>query len=216
MNSPPTAPKRLAIAMQRQLDADLFREHFLLSGRLNVVLSTTDLEDFEGFCRREAVCVALVDLGFPGHSALDVSRRLLARQAIPRFLFLDRQFTPFRAELVQSAHGAYCSRSISLNALSRFVERLSEDRAIGRNEMESLLNHEGQWRVDGFHEVKLSNREIEMWTLIGEGLRIADCAKKLGIAKSTADNHKWRLMKKLKVNKSVALARLAVQVGLVD
>ena len=216
MNSPTLQPKSLAIVMQRQLDADLFQEHFQRSGSLRVVLATSDLESFEGFCRIEAVSVALLDLGFPGQSALEVSQRLLARQTIPRFLFLDRQFTPFRAELVQGAHGAYCSRSISLNELSRFVDRLADDRSISRSEMQMLLNHERQWRIDGFHELNLSNRELEMWTLIGEGLRIVDCAAKLGIAKSTADNHKWRLMKKLKVKKSVDLARLAVKVGLVD
>ena len=202
--------------MQKQLDAELFREHFVLSGALRVSLATSNLETFENFCKQEPVYVALVDLAFPGRSALDVSRRLHGRQAIPKFLFLDRQFAPFRAELVQAAHGAYCSRSISLRDLSRFVELLARDDSASHSEMQALLDHDNQWRIDGFHELKLSNREIEMWTLIGEGFTIANCAQKLGIAKSTADNHKWRLMRKLNVNKSVDLARLAAKVGLVD
>lgn len=62
----------------------------------------------------------------------------------------------------------------------------------------------------------ITAREREVWRLIATGATVRDIARHLGLAESTVDSHKSRLMRKLGVHKSVELVRLAVRLGLVD
>ena len=52
-----------------------------------------------------------------------------------------------------------------------------------------------------------------MLRLIALGRSVRDCAHILDLARSTVDNHKSRLMKKLGLRKSQDLTRLAIREG---
>ncbi|HEY5313151.1 MAG TPA: LuxR C-terminal-related transcriptional regulator, partial [Pirellulales bacterium] len=61
---------------------------------------------------------------------------------------------------------------------------------------------------------QLTRREFDVLLHIAQGYTVKQCAEALGISPSTADNHKSRLMRKLRVHKTVDLARLALRCGL--
>lgn len=61
---------------------------------------------------------------------------------------------------------------------------------------------------------ELTPREFEISMLIAEGYSATQCAKKLGLAKSTVDNFKWRAMKKLGVHRAAEMSRMAREEGL--
>ena len=61
---------------------------------------------------------------------------------------------------------------------------------------------------------QLTRREVDVLLHIAQGYTVKQCAQALGISPSTADNHKSRLMRKLRVHKTVDLARLALRCGL--
>lgn len=61
----------------------------------------------------------------------------------------------------------------------------------------------------------LTPREREVMTYLSLGYTVKQAASTLGLRPSTVDNHKTRLMKKLKVHKTVELTRLAFRFGLV-
>lgn len=65
----------------------------------------------------------------------------------------------------------------------------------------------------GLHS--LTVRETEVLTYLAQGLTGKQCSALLGISPSTVDNHKSRIMRKLKVRKTVELTRLALREGLV-
>lgn len=60
----------------------------------------------------------------------------------------------------------------------------------------------------------LTRREQQVLEQIAGGASVRECAEALGIAESTVDNHKSRLMKKLGVRKSSELVRFAFRVGI--
>jgi len=206
----------LVIAMRKQLDVDLLREHFLLSESLRMRLATVDLSEVQEFCTSKTVSLAILDIGFPNRSACSIGNELLVAGKIRKLLLIDGQYNPLRAELAQSAKAAYCSRSIGLKKFTEYVESLAYDYSLEPSRVKELVNHDNQLRIDCPHSSQLTKRELEVWTLIAEGLSVPNCAARLGIAISTADNHKFRLMKKLDIHKSTDLTRLAVKAGIVD
>jgi len=206
----------LVIAMRKQLDVELLREHFLLSKSLRVRLATIDLEEVQEFCSNKSVSLLIIDFGFPNRSACDIGNELLVAGKTRRLLLTDGQYNPLRAELARSTQAAYCSRSISLKNFTEYVESLAYEYSLEPSLEKELVNHDNQLRTDCPHSLRLTKRELEVWTLIAEGLSVPNCATQLGIAISTVDNHKSRLMKKLDIHKSIDLTRLAIKSGIVE
>lgn len=206
----------LVIAMRKQLDVELLQEHFLLSESLKVRLATIDLAEVQEFCTNKTVSLAVLDIGFPNRSAYSIGNELLVAGKIRKLLLIDGQYNPLRAELAQSTQASYCSKSIGLKNFTKYVESLAYSYPLELSQVEELVNYNNQLRIDCPHSSRLTKREVEVWTLIAEGLSVSNCAKQLGIAESTADNHKARLMKKLGIHKSVELTLLAIKSGIVD
>jgi DNA-binding NarL/FixJ family response regulator len=62
----------------------------------------------------------------------------------------------------------------------------------------------------------LSPRELEVSMLLTQGMRQEDIARRLSQSAKTDNTHKTRLFEKLRIQDSIALARLAGQYGLAD
>lgn len=64
--------------------------------------------------------------------------------------------------------------------------------------------------------VVLSNREIEVLTLISEGLTNVQIANKLFLSSHTVNTHRKNIMQKLRVNNTAAMVMYAVKSGFVS
>ncbi len=64
--------------------------------------------------------------------------------------------------------------------------------------------------------VSLTRRELEVMIHLVAGCTVGETADQLGIARTTVDNHKTRLMRKVDVHSSVELTRYAIREGLID
>ena len=62
-------------------------------------------------------------------------------------------------------------------------------------------------------KIRLTPREEQLLRLVSLGCSVKEVAAILGVAPSTADNHKARLMAKLGTDRVVLVTRLAVQYG---
>jgi len=62
----------------------------------------------------------------------------------------------------------------------------------------------------------LSDREIEVLTLITEEMTSKEIAQQLGLSVKTIERHRHNIMKKLKQKNTVALVKYAIRAGLVD
>ena len=58
----------------------------------------------------------------------------------------------------------------------------------------------------------LSNREMDVFRLVGEGLNTSHIGKKLNISKNTVDTHRINIRKKMEIPNAKALDRLAYEI----
>ncbi len=65
-------------------------------------------------------------------------------------------------------------------------------------------------------EVSLTPRQLEILTLLGQGLPMKKVASRLEITPRTVAFHKYRIMKRFGVDSSAGLVRLAIQHGLIS
>jgi DNA-binding NarL/FixJ family response regulator len=63
--------------------------------------------------------------------------------------------------------------------------------------------------------LKLTGRQVEVLTLVAEGHRTREIAKRLRLSVKTVESHRGEIMKRLKMHDVVSLVRYAMRVGLV-
>ncbi len=59
----------------------------------------------------------------------------------------------------------------------------------------------------------LSRREFVALRLLAEGCTITECAQKMQVCNTTVENHKYRIMKKLKIHRAHELVLLGARLG---
>ena len=62
---------------------------------------------------------------------------------------------------------------------------------------------------------KLTGRQVEVLTLVAEGHRTREIAKRLSLSVKTVESHRGEIMKRLSMHDVVSLVRYAMRVGLV-
>ena len=202
--------------MRKRLDAELLHEHFSRSSQFQVDLSTTNLNELEHYFTKNTVMLAILDSNYPGRMAFDIGCRGREAGSAQHLVMVDEYYNPRRAKLAESMRAAYCTKNSGLQQLSYCTDLLANNPQIEPNQVSGLIDVDYQSSVDFLGSVRLTPREIEVWTLLAEGNTVKDCAEELGLSIHTAENHKWRLMKKLNVHRTTLLVHLAIRHGLVE
>ena len=169
-------------------------------------------------CEHTAVDVLVMDVRMPVMDGIEATRLLVERAGTPNILIL----TTFNTDqLVLDAVAAGACGFLLKDAEPDIV--LSGIRAIHRGEavvspqaapaLLDALRHE-RTNARGTAIDALTNREIEVLRLVGQGLTNAEIAAHLVIAQTTVKTHVGSLLAKLGARDRVALAILAHTVGL--
>jgi DNA-binding NarL/FixJ family response regulator len=135
-------------------------------------------------------------------------------------LVLDRRPLETRlAELLPERAASYLSRTAGSTALAAALAQILDhnqrvvDPALAGHVRQTPRGDKLSSAMAG-SAVRVSPREREVWKLLAQGRSVGECAKLLGLARSTIDNHKSRLMRKLGVHKAAELGRRAITDGL--
>lgn len=150
--------------------------------------------------------VVLCDLAIPGLSGLEVIKRLQDADAPPRVVVLSMYHDPVwvKRALDAGANG-YLLKG------SGVKDVLDAVRAVAAGE--DYLSPGAKRAADAD---PLTDREREVLTLIAQGHTSKEIGAILDISSRTAEHHRARIMKKLKIGDVAGLTRYAIRTGLVD
>ena len=145
--------------------------------------------------------IVIVDLGLPGMSGLDLIKNLLNREQTPRILVISMYDESIYAERVLRAGAkGYLMKKESaekvITALRRvregklYVSDIIADKIINRISVKD--QPPGRSPID-----LLSDRELQIFQLIGKGLKSGEIAKQLSLSVKTIESHREQLKMKL-------------------
>jgi len=154
--------------------------------------------------------VVVLDINLDGSSGLELLRRLKAENVAQRIVMFTMHSEPsYAMRALKAGAAGYVSKSAEAGELVTAVKKIaSGDRYLDRS-MASELVFSSAMSEDPLH--KLSNREVEILRLLGEGKSLAEIAATFGIAYKTVANSCSRLKEKLGVERTADLIRLSVQ-----
>lgn len=162
--------------------------------------------------------VLVVDLMMPGLGGLEVTRRVRAMAEPPHVVVLSMHADEiYVLDALRSGAAAYVLKDNDTAELitavrvvtlgQRYLSPPLSERAI-----DSYVRQSNPTPLDAFE--LLTAREREVLLLAAEGLTNAAIAARLSISPRTAETHRANLMRKLDLHNQAALARFAIQRGL--
>jgi len=212
---------RLMLLLSTSLDCESMTA--LLSRRrgLELVGATPDLDFGLACCRQLRPKLLILDPKVH-EQAIDSAVATVRSGYVRHVMVLDDRVHEGRlAELLPMPGVSYMTRLAGADSLYAAVIKSAMcsvrvfDPAIDHRVQRTsrglrLEQHRGQPSVAG-----LTNRERQVMLLLAQGQSVRDCAQQMQLAVSTIDNHKSRLMKKLRIHKAAELTHIAIRDGLI-
>jgi DNA-binding NarL/FixJ family response regulator len=159
--------------------------------------------------------VVVVDVQLKKADGLDLVKRIKARDGAARILVWSVYPDKLYAKRALNAGAlGYINKAYSTSQIVEAIRRVREGKVYVSEEMAELLLHHA---VGGAESVRqspietLSDRELEVFRLIGQGLSPAQLAAELHISRHTIDTHKQRIKEKLGLATASELTQAAVR-----
>jgi two-component system, NarL family, nitrate/nitrite response regulator NarL len=162
--------------------------------------------------------VLLTDIVMPGMTGLEVAEVLHQEMPEIRVVLLSMYANPsFVLRCRQSGAHGYVLKQADADEVIKAIESVNAGHSyfspyVARMALEQLVPGNRQGPALG----ALTDREREVLTGIGEGLRDKDIARRLNMGVRTVETHRMRLTRKLNIYSIAGLTRFAIANGLVN
>ncbi|WP_321395965.1 response regulator transcription factor [Emcibacter sp.] len=182
------------------------------------VTEATDMRRAIAVAVQETFDLALIDLGLPDGSGLEVLRYLKLRRSdtlcvITTAMGDDAHIV---AALAAGAQG-YLLKDQPPDMISRQLKQLSEEiPALSPSIARRIMEHFRLTGPSAQPEGRLTARELDVLALIGKGLRNSDVARSLELAESTVASHIKAVYRKLGISSRAEASWHATQLGLLS
>ena len=173
------------------------------------------------YLEKEGADIAIIDISMPGLTGIEVTRYLNSVKPelkIKEFSAMSDEHTVM--DVLKSGAKGFIAKDDVRDELIKAVEVVSggEDyisESVSRSLLFKLINKEKEGRVTDKALEVLSDREIEVLTLLAEGLSYKEAGEKLCISARTVETHKTNIMSKLELRTMVDLIKYALRNGII-
>ncbi len=159
--------------------------------------------------------IVIVDLTLPDRHGLELIRDILALRPATRCIVLSMHDETLYAErALRAGARGYVMKETAAETLITAIQRVISgaiyvSEAMSSRMLEQVAGQRGKSGVSGV--ARLSDRELEVLEMIGQGTATKVIAEKLGISARTVEAHRAHMKEKLGISDGAALVRYAVQ-----
>jgi DNA-binding NarL/FixJ family response regulator len=167
---------------------------------------------------KEIECDLLIlDLNMPEKNGLDLLPDI--KESKPGLVILILSMYPedsFAYRTFKSGASGYISKGSSAEELIKAIRMVSAGRKyVSQDFAETIVENINQSDQKPLHE-NLSNREFQIFCLLGKGRTTAKIANELCISTSTVNTYRQRIMDKMNMNSVGELIRYALKNNLIE
>lgn len=157
----------------------------------------------------------ILDIGLEKMDGLSVLKRIVREKLDTRVLVYTSQMKEtFATRCFQGGASGFVSKSEPISQLIKAIETIADGYVLfPRDAMPLISNAAGPGAPGDL--ANLTDREMQVLTLLAEGFSNRDIAQKLNLSSKTVSGHKVNLLMKLGVTSVVELASIAKQHNLI-
>ncbi|MGA2619016.1 MAG: response regulator transcription factor [Thermoguttaceae bacterium] len=158
--------------------------------------------------------VALIDISLPGETGIGVIESIKGRWPAVKMLAVsthDEQ--TFAGRVLRAGAMGYISKREPLPKIIEAIRRVLQGEVYLSPQMSTNLLYQAAVGrpLDGDPVQALSNRELQVFQLIGEGISTVQIAERLEVSPKTIESHRKVIKTKLNLRTSAQLSRRAFQ-----
>jgi DNA-binding NarL/FixJ family response regulator len=207
---------RILLADDHSLVRQALRRAIEAMGDLTVVgEASTGIEAVE-LVRRLRPDLAVVDIGLPLLSGVEVARQIAQSNRRSRILVLTMHHDPKLVRIAfEAGAAAYVVKSAGLDELRTAIDAVLAGKSyVSPGALDRSPLAADNRALESLPVDVLTPREREVVGLLGDGLSAREIAEQLNISRKTVEAHRANAMAKLGLRKTAALVRFAIREGL--
>ncbi len=186
---------------------------------IEVVAESGDGREALELIARHRPDVALLDIGMPGLSGLEVAKRAAQESPRTRVIILSMHGDPiYVRQALRAGVSGYLLKGAAVAELPLAVQSVMRGETyltprISQTVVDGFLRDTGQ-EADPLEG--LTGRQREILQLIAEGKSTKEIAHLLDLSAKTVETHRVRIMERLDIHDVPGLVRFAIRAGLVS
>jgi two-component system nitrate/nitrite response regulator NarL len=167
--------------------------------------------------------LVIMDISMPGMNGIEATRIIKEKDPEAKILILtmhDNQ--EYLNQIIRSGAKGFILKNTDKEELLEAVKTVASGENFFSKDISKLIidnyirSAKEQEKNDGFKEVPLTKREIEILKLIASGYSNQEIANILYISYNTVDTHRKNIMHKLSIKNTAGLVRYAIEKGLIS
>jgi DNA-binding NarL/FixJ family response regulator len=213
---------RILIADDHPLTRDGIKAALAMDPTLKVVAEASDGHEAVSLAASVKPDVVLMDVRMPGLDGIEATRRLLRDDHAPRVLMLTTfDLDEYLYEAMKAGASGFLLKDSPRDQLIGAVRTVAAGDALlapalVRRLVEDFVRRPPPGAGPPAELEKLTERELEVLTLIAQGLANAEIAARLFVSEATVRTHVTHILQKLDLRDRVQAVVLAYETGLVQ
>jgi DNA-binding NarL/FixJ family response regulator len=214
-NTAASAVHRILVVDDHPLMRDAFRDLLEEERDLEIVGESESISKAVQLLEERKPDLLLVDISLEDGNGLELIKQ--ARALLPEILIVvvsmhDERLYAERA--LRAGASGYVSKHEPADVILEGIRQVLSGHIFVSDRMQDRLLRrlqEGGEEVDQSAVESLSDRELEVFEMIGQGLATREIAAKLNLSVKTVDTHRHRIKEKLNIGSGSQLVRHAVR-----
>lgn len=195
----------------------------LLEGEpdVEVVGQAGDAKSALAMLTTQAPDVALIDVGLPDMSGIDLTAKIVELVPTIRVLIVTmHEREDYLFEALRAGASGYVLKGADVRDLLSAVRTVAAGETYVYHQLTGNLVADYLRRVEGGEDSDshdaLTEREREVLKLIAEGMTTTQIGEQLHLSPHTIQSHRDHIMTKLDLHSRVALTKYAIRKGIID
>lgn len=210
-------PRRILVADDHEIVREGVRGVFAGEPDLEVAGEVGDGPAVLERVREEEWDLVLLDLSMPGAEGLETLRRIHRLEPdLPVLVFSIHPEEQLARQLLQAGARGYVEKDVGSGELVRAVRRVLEGERYVSPSLASRLADVVSGEAGAEPHDALSERELQVLRLLGEGFEIGEIAEELSLSPKTVSTYRSRMLDKMDLDSKADLIRYAIERDLVQ
>jgi DNA-binding NarL/FixJ family response regulator len=159
--------------------------------------------------------LAIVDIGLPGASGIELTKAIRTEfPSIPVLILSMHEEALYASRALRAGAVGYIVKQDAIDNIATALQQtLRGQRYLSPGIAEQLQAEGSQDQPRSSHDLVslLTDRELEIFELIGKGRDVREMAQSLNVSPKTVETHRTNIKEKLKLKNSREVARVALQ-----
>lgn len=203
---------RLLIADDHAIMRSGLKQIFTLASDFSVAGEASTADDLLPLLQQHTFDLLLLDLNMPGISGVDLIQRVRKHRPDLPILVLTMHNEPqVVARALKAGANGYITKDCEPELLLAAIRKVAAGGQFIAPDLAEKMIFAATSATSAPPHTQLSDREMEVFTLLSHGRSVGEIAAQLAISSKTVSTHKVRLFEKLDISGMADLMRYAMQ-----